>query len=248
MPDPTPPPMTAPPTRRALSAYMLGEVGFDALQALQRRLVYEVGGGPGGVVVVCTHPPGITVGREGSWRHVRLGPVELTARGWPVRWVARGGGVMLHVPGQVGVYPILPLADLGLTPARYVRELCETLVVVLGRVGVSASVDDPPGVLVGRRRVAHVGVAVRNGVSSFGAVLNVTPDLKLFRGVSCDGRPEPMTSADREASTRVRPAAIRQLVVDEVARRFGYDRVSVFHTHPALALEPTPHAPIAARR
>ena len=57
-----------------------------------------------------------------------------------------------------------------------------------------------------------------------------------------------MTSAGREAPAPVRPAGVRQLVIDEVARRFGFARVSVFHTRPALAAGPTPHAAVAARR
>ena len=251
MPAPPQPPTPRPgPTGRRLGIYLLGELPFEALFALQRRLIYDVSGGNGdGVVIVCDHPAGITVGREGSRAHIRLAPEELTARHWPVRWVARGGGVMLHVPGQVAVYPILPLDPLGLTPAGYVRELCAAVAGALAAVGVTATADtEAPGVVVGRRRVAHIGTAVRNGVTAFGAVVNVSPDLELFRGIDCDGRPRPMTSASREAPVPVRPAAVRQRLAEEVARRFGYDHVSVFHTHPPLPAGPTPHAPVAARR
>jgi lipoyl(octanoyl) transferase len=233
-----------------LGVYLLGGLDFDSFLALQRRLIYDVSGGSGdGAVVVCDLPPGITVGRAGSRLHIRFNPDELVARGWPVRWVARGGGVMLHAPGQVSVAPILPLSVLGLTPAGYVRELCRAVAAALGHFDISAVEDDrTPGVVVGRRRVAHVGVAVRHGVTAFGAVVNVCPDLEPFRGLDCDGDPHPMTSVNREAPLPARPAAVRQLLTDEVARRFGYDRVSVFHSHPALAAGPTRHAPVAAGR
>jgi lipoate-protein ligase B len=156
---------------------------------------------------------------------------------------------MLHVPGQVAVYPVLPLAHLRLTPAGYVRELCDAVAGSLITVGVTAArVTAPPGVVVGRRRVASVGVAIRNGVTSFGAVVNVNPDLETFRGIDCDGDGRPMTSVGREAPVRVRLPAVRQLLIDELARRFGYDRVSVFHTHPALTAGTTNHAPVAVRR
>ena len=42
------------------------------------------------------------------------GPAELAARCWPVRWVNRGGGCVLHLPGQLAIYPILALDRLGL--------------------------------------------------------------------------------------------------------------------------------------
>ena len=111
---------------RTLSAYLLGTLEFDELLAFQRRLVYEIGGEPSAAaLLLCDHPPGITIGREGSRTHVRPNPEELHARGWPVRWVSRGGGVMLHMPGQVACYPIIPLDTLKLTAAAYILELQE---------------------------------------------------------------------------------------------------------------------------
>jgi lipoyl(octanoyl) transferase len=239
-----------PSSGQPLTAFLLGEVPFDSLYALQRRLIYDVSGGRGeGAVIVCDHPSGISVGREGSRLHIRLSPEDRVAREWPVRWVARGGGVMLHVPGQVAVYPILPLSDLGLTPQGYIHELAAAVTEGLAGVGVHANVaNNPPGVSVGRRRIAHVGVAVRNGVTSFGAVVNVAPDLEFFRGIDCDGCPHPMTSAYRESAVTVRVPAVRQLLTDAVARRFGFGRVSVLHTHPAVPAGRPTHAAIAAGR
>jgi lipoyl(octanoyl) transferase len=229
---------------RALRAYLLGTVGFDGLLALQRRLVYDVSGDrTTAALIVCDHPPGITIGREGSRLHVRLSPEELAAREWGVRWVARGGGVMLHAPGQVAAYPLLPLDESGLTPAAFARRLSEVAAEVASGFGVPAAVPpDRPGVRVGDRAIAHVGLAVRNWVGSFGLVLNVNPDLELFRGVWCDGDPAPMTSLLRESPHRVRVQAVRQQLVERIAARFGYDRVSVFHTHPAVPAGPPSHA------
>lgn len=229
---------------RALSAYLLGTLGFDALLAFQRRLVFDAGGDRGnGSLVLCDHPPGITVGREGSRSHIRPSPEELHARGWPVRWVSRGGGVMLHLPGQVACYPVLPLDTLGFTPAGYVRELELVAVRLLAEYGVSGEPDaEHPGVRVNGRRVAHVGVAVRDDVTCFGLVVNADPDLEPFRDVRCDGDPRPMTSLARESDLRVRATGVRQRLLELVAARFGFDRVSVFHTHPGVLPRPTRHA------
>jgi lipoyl(octanoyl) transferase len=188
-----------------------------------------------GAVVLCDHPPGITIGREGSRVHVRPSPEELTSRGWPVRWVSRGGGAMLHLPGQVACYPVLALDRLGRTPGRYLHDLQAIVVDLLRGLGVPAEADpDRPGVRVHGRRIAHVGAAVRNWVSCFGIVLNVHPDLEPFYDVLCDGDPLPMTSVQRETPARVRVAAIRQQLAELVAARFGFDRLSVFHAHPGL--------------
>ncbi len=232
----------APP--RPLVAYLLGGLTFDALLALQRRLVYDTAGDrDSAALVLCDHPTGVTVGREGSAAHVRPTPNELAARGWPVNWVARGGGAMLHLPGQVACYPVFPLDALNLTVGRYLSELQAVACDLCGEFGVAA-VPDPerPGVRANDRRVAHVGVAVRNWVSSFGLIVNVTPDLAPFRDVRCDGDPVPMTSLARESALRVRVAGVRQRLVELIAARFGFDRVSVFHNHPTALPRPTRHA------
>jgi lipoyl(octanoyl) transferase len=236
--------------RPALHAYLLGRLDFDALLALQRRLAYDVSGDTGaGAVVVCDHPPGITVGREGSRAHIRPEPEELTARGWPVRWVARGGGVLLHLPGQVACYPVLPLDHLNLTPAAYVAELQALVVELLAEYDLRAEPDPvAPGVKVNGRRIAHVGAAVRGGVTAFGLVLNADPDLEPFRAVHCDGDPLPMTSVQRETPSRVRISSVRQRLVEAVAARFGFARVSLFHTHPGLAPRPASHATATGTR
>ncbi len=235
-PDFTPP--------RPLAAYLLGGLEFDALLALQRRLVYDVGGDRDtAALVLCDHPTGITVGREGSASHIRPNPDELHARGWPVNWVARGGGAVLHVAGQVACYPIFPLDTLNLTVGRYVAELQAVACDLCREFGVEATPDaERPGVRANGRRVVHVGIAVRSWVSSFGLIVNVNPDLAPFRAVRCDGDLLPMTSLARESILRVRVPAVRQRLVELIAARFGFDRVSVFHNHPAALPRPTRHA------
>lgn len=226
-------------------AYLLGRLGFDEWLALQRKLVYEAGcDRTHGTVVVCEHPPGITIGREGSRLHIRPGPAEWEARGWPVRWVARGGGVLLHAPGQVACYPILPLDSLGLTPAGYVtclQAVASALLADFGLVGIPD--PDRPGVRVRGRRVVHIGVAVRDRISCFGLVVNVDPDLEPFRNVHCDGDSLPMTSLARESAYRVRVSGVRQRLLDHLAAQFGLGRVSVFHSLPGWSLPPLRHAP-----
>lgn len=220
----------------ALRVYLLGSLPYDSFLAFQRRLVYEVSGDPElASLVVCEHPPIITIGREGSRRHVRLAPEELASREWRQRYVARGGGTLLSVPGQVCLYPILPLAALRLNPAQYLSDLLECVAGVVREHGVAATIDpERPGLYVRDRRIAHAGIAVRSGVTAFGVVLNVCPDLELFERIDCDGDPRPMTSLERECPTRVRPAGLRVELANAVAARFGYSRQSVFHSHNIL--------------
>src|SRR5207253_2503269 len=111
-------------TGPVLQVYLLGTVDFEEMLRVQRRLVYDVAGDRDrAVLILCEHPPGISVGREGSREHIRCGPAELAARRWPVRWVNRGGGCLLHLPGQLAIYPIVALDRLGLGLQAYLDHL-----------------------------------------------------------------------------------------------------------------------------
>jgi lipoyl(octanoyl) transferase len=221
----------------SLQVYLLGTVDFEAMLQFQRRLVYEVSGDrTRAALVLCDHAPLISVGREGSREHIGFEPHELDARELSVRWVNRGGGCLLHAPGQLAVYPILPLDRLGLKLKEYLDRLHDTLSDVVAGLSLAAGQrDDHAGIWVHGRMVAHVGVAVRQSVSYFGAAINVHPDMEPFRRVLIAGPGEPpMTSLARESRDRVRDGTVRQRVVESFARQFGFQRVSLFHSHPAL--------------
>jgi lipoyl(octanoyl) transferase len=231
--DPPTPPATAA-GDPVLQVYLLGTVDFDAALALQRRLAYEVAGDrTRAALILCEHPPLITVGRQGSHAHILCEPDELRARQWPVRWVNRGGGCLLHTPGQLAVYPILPLDRLGLSLPAYLDRLHATLVAVAADCSVAAGVRaDEPGLWAGTRLLAAVGIAVRDWVTYYGAVFNVNPALRQYRLVRCgDG---PMTSLERERRGPVRPALVRERLVEHFAARFPLGRTVLFSDHPSL--------------
>ena len=83
--------------------------------------MYEAGGQDDGriTVLLCEHPALISVGRTGSRGHIRLTNEQLRMRQLEVRWVSRGGGCVLHGPGQIAVYPIVPLRWHGWTVGDY---------------------------------------------------------------------------------------------------------------------------------
>jgi lipoyl(octanoyl) transferase len=225
------------PNGRALQVYLLGSVEFGAALDLQRLLAYQIAGDRAqAALILCEHPTLITIGRQGSGTHVELEHEELRVRGWRMRWVNRGGGTLLHLPGQMAIYPILPLDRLQLGIEQYVRGLVSVLSAVLDDFSVrSDGVNGAAGVHVGGRLIAHCGFAVRDWVTYFGAVLNVNPDLELFRRVRC-GVPAgaTMTSIERERRGRLRDGHVRERVIEHFAAQFQFDRTSLFFHHPAL--------------
>jgi lipoyl(octanoyl) transferase len=230
---PTPP--TAAAGATVLQVYLLGAVDFEAALTLQRRLVYEVAGDRSrAALILCEHPPLITVGRQGSRAHILCEPDELRARQWQVRWVNRGGGCLLHTPGQLALYPILALDQLGLSIPAYLDRLHGALQAVAADCSVAVSTPaGKPGLWAGPRLLGGVGIAVRDWVTYYGAALNVNPALTPFRLVRCGGE-GPMTSLERERRGPVRPALVRERLVEHFTTRFPFARTTFFSDHPSL--------------
>ncbi|MGH7174381.1 MAG: lipoyl(octanoyl) transferase LipB [Gemmataceae bacterium] len=221
----------------ALRVYLLGVVEFEAALTLQRTLAFEAAGArDSAAVVLCEHPPIVTVGRDGSPADIRCDFEELRARRWPLRWVNRGGRTLLHLPGQLAIYPILPLDWRGLGLADYLERLQRILVAVLDDFSVQAVTrSEQPGVWVGQRLLAGVGVAVCDWVAYYGAYLNVNPDLLPFRIVRTGAKEhEPMTSLVRERRGPVRPALVRQRLLEHFLAAFPFERTALFSHHPCL--------------
>jgi lipoyl(octanoyl) transferase len=224
-----------------LSAYLLGLVSFDELLRLQRRLHYDVTERRDqAAVVLCEHAPLISVGRHGSAHHIHIDPEELVCRGWPVRWVQRGGGCWLHLPGQLALYLIAPLDGMRLGIADFLARLSRAVCGVLDDFSVRGQdLSGRGGVVAGGRLVAGLGVAVRDWVTKFGACLNIHPDLEAYRRVRSYPLPEqPMTSLERERRGPVRAALVRQRLLEHLVRAFGFSRLSLFTDHAALAGTP----------
>jgi len=221
----------------ALQAYLLGSVPFEAVLAFQRRLVYDVAGNRSqGALVLCEHPPLITVGRQGSRRHLLCEPEELRARQWRVRWVNRGGGCILHTPGQLAMYAILALDRFGLGVQAYIDRFQGVIIDVLRDFGIHAgSRPGKPGLWVGPRLLAATGIAVRDWVTYYGAYLNINPELQPFRLVACAGPgAEGMTSMARERRAPLRPAMVRERLLEYFGREFEFTRTSLFSDAPGL--------------
>jgi lipoyl(octanoyl) transferase len=237
---------------QTLQVYLLGSVEYEAFLRLQRRLQFDIAGDrTQAALIICEHPPLITVGRQGSRRHIRLENEELRLRRLGVRWVNRGGGCVLHGPGQLTMAPILPLDHFSCGVNEFLQRLGDTVRDLLADFSVPAEARaHDGGVWTGDRLLAALGVSVRDWISGYGAYINIHPALDLHRFVTtCETEQLPMTSLERERRGPVRPALVRERLIEHFRTRFGFARVALFSDHPVLhAPKPVAHASASAAR
>ncbi len=234
--------MTKSTSNPPLEVYMLGLVDFDDAQLLQRRLVYERGERAGGALVLCEHPPVISVGRQGSRSHIQADDDELHAHGVKVRWVNRGGGCVLHLPGQLVVYAVLPLNELEIGLAEYLEGLKQVAIDVLTEFDLGRSAHTKAGsILLGDQRVGTIGVAVRRWIAYHGMTLNVGPFLSPFQWIEEPSPLDEATGVTSMEARRQRPASmarVRETVIRRLEAVFGLERHVIFTGHPLLRRPP----------
>ncbi len=227
---------------RALEAHLLGQIDFDRALALQQRLVYEAGGRRDQTIslLVCEHPPLITIGRSGSRAQVLADRPELVSRQIEVRFVNRGGGAWLHGPGQLAIYPIVPLERLGWTVGDYLRRLSAGLAATLADMGLRQPQQVDLGGIWGRTgQLAAIGVAVKNWTTYYGAILNVAPQAAFQRLVETDqAGSAPLSTLVIERQQAVKITSVRTALAVRLAETLDADRHHVFAGHPLL--EPIP--------
>jgi lipoyl(octanoyl) transferase len=223
----------------AIETFLLGQIDFHTVLALQHRLVFESGGRADGQIalLLCEHPPLITVGRTGSRAHIRLSPRELESRQLSVSWVNRGGGCILHAPGQLAVYPIMPLDWHRMSVGEYLARLESAIVATLADLGIAGQTRAGSHGVWGRSgQLATIGVAVKNWTTYFGAYVNVDPAMQSFRAIDSDpdgGAPASSLAAERRQPIKM--TAVRAAIVPHLARALSCERYHLYTGHPLVA-------------
>ncbi|MFO0937015.1 MAG: hypothetical protein U0798_10930 [Gemmataceae bacterium] len=206
--------MIRPPSDGRAHSPQLVSLSHERLAGIFRRETYLVSGDPSlARVLICEHPFSVTVGRHGSVSEVRHFPHEA------VHYVGRGGQAFPHGPGQVALYPIFPLDAWSMTASDHVARLLRIAQTIARQYDVPTTISgDEARVYAGSRCLAAVGVAVHRGVSSYGLILNVNPDLELLSIVRMNERP--MTSLVRESPIRVPDAAVPVAMIHAITRLY----------------------------
>lgn len=159
---------------------------LDYAAALERMRAFTAGRGPDtpDEIWLLEHAPVYTLGVRVRQRALR------PANEIPVVPTDRGGDVTYHGPGQPVLYPLLDLARRGLGIHALVRLLEQAVIDMLADLGLAAQRrPGAPGVYVGGRKIAALGLRVRGGRSYHGLAFNARMDLTPFHAIDPCGYP-----------------------------------------------------------
>jgi len=198
-----------------MNAYLLdfGRMDYGKALGLQKELASMRAKGeiPDALILV-EHDHVITLGRKTT-------PANFKPQDIPVFEVERGGDATYHGPGQLVGYPIVLLTDHDVR--RHVRNMEEAIIQTARAFGIeSERLEGHPGIWVGGKKLASIGVAVTDWVTYHGFALNVNTDLSYFEYIRpCGLDPSTMTSMQRIKG--------EPLPFDEVKARFAREYSTV---------------------
>lgn len=161
-------------------------------QRILRRAISEQGADE--CVAILSHSPVITVGRRpvpGA-----PSPTQLAERGIGFSRSERGGLATYHGPGQMMAYALVDVHKRRIKVRCFIQALEEASIRFLANKSVGADRKaGAPGIWVGDKKIAAVGVHFSRGVSMHGVAMNLSPDLSAFQLISpCGFSPNSVTS------------------------------------------------------
>ena len=110
--------------------------------------------------------------------------VRLPQNNIPVVLVDRGGKITYHGLGQVIIYLLIDLKRRHLNVRQLVNIMEASIIELLAQHGITASAkSDAPGVYVGAKKIASLGLRLKNNCCYHGLSLNVAMDLTPFAAI-----------------------------------------------------------------
>lgn len=207
---------------------------LEALELQREAAVRRISGAlDSDLLVLCEHPPVVTLGRGTKPAHLLSTPDLLAAQGVELHDVERGGDVTVHEPGQLVGYLVLDLKRHRKDLHWFLRQVEQGLIDALGGLGVMAQRREKlTGVWAEERKLASIGVHARDWVTWHGFALNVHNDLATFvHTVPCGIAGVTMTSVARECAARSAAvpdmADVQRAVAHGIAAAFSLDPVTI---------------------
>ena len=198
-----------------------GLVDYEEGYLRQKGYVQKVIDGSADHLILCEHPPVLTLGRMTNPESLLYQRRDIEDRGVKIINVDRGGDVTLHAPGQLVVYPVFNLNNFGRDLKSYMEKLEEVAVDLLRNFGILAiSLSGKRGVFVGEDKIISIGVGVRKWVTYHGLGINVNTDLSLFNLIKPCGLNVRMTSMQKLKNHTVSMKEVKDMTVILFQERF----------------------------
>ena len=161
------------------------------------------------------HNAVFTLGTAADPSHV-LNPGNI-----PIVQTDRGGEVTFHGPGQLVIYFLLDIKTKKIGPKALVANLQNLIQNILQHYSIESSfVEGAPGVYVGEKKIASIGLRISKGRTYHGISLNVDMDLEPFSRINPCGHEGLEVTQISHFDSNVTMEGVESIATEELKKLF----------------------------
>lgn len=183
-------------------------------------------------ILFCEHRHVYTLGKSGNRQNLLIAEHVCKSKNIDFFPINRGGDITYHGPGQLVVYPIIDLEELGVGIKTYISMIEDVVIEVLNTYGIKGEKDEKAmGVWIDKdnptkaRKICAIGVRASRFVTMHGLALNINTDLSYFSYINpCGFTDKAVTSMQQELGKWIDLEEVSKRMKDAFEKIFDIKR------------------------
>lgn len=175
-------------------------------------------------LIVCEHPNVYTLGKSAEKINLLLDKQQLKDKSVDVYDIERGGDITYHGPGQLVIYPIFDLEQIGIGVKQFVFQIEQAIINTLSKINIQSSrIEGRIGIWLGEntpneRKIAAIGIKCSRHITMHGLAFNIFPDLNFFNYIiPCGIKDKSVTSVENEIGRIKTYVEIKNILLSEIS-------------------------------
>ena len=205
----------------SLNIIDLGLTEYQRALEIQKTLVKDrLDNSIPDTLLLVEHPHVVTLGKQTS-------PNDVLNNSIPIVKIDRGGSATYHGPGQLIGYIIMDLRSKGISVPILISKIHEIIILTLDELDIKAKrKKNDTGVWIDQKKIASIGLSVRNWITYHGFSLNVNTDLERFNTIRpCGYDSQVMTSVNSIKRKEYSKEVIETKIIRNFSNVFGYNKI-----------------------
>ena len=205
----------------SLNILDLGLTEYQRALEIQKTLVKErLDNSTSDTLLLLEHPHVVTLGKQTN-------PNDVLNNSIPIVKIDRGGSATYHGPGQLIGYIIMDLRNKGISVPILISKIHEIIILTLDELDIKAKrKKNDTGVWINQKKIASIGLSVRNWITYHGFSLNVNTDLERFNTIRpCGYDSQVMTSVNSIKRKEYSKEVIQTKIIRNFSNVFGYNKI-----------------------
>ena len=205
----------------SLNIIDLGLTEYQRALEIQKTLVKErLDNSTPDTLLLVEHPHVVTLGKQTS-------PNDVLNNSIPIVKIDRGGSATYHGPGQLIGYIIMDLRSKGISVPILISKIHEIIILTLDELDIKAKrKKNDTGVWIDQKKIASIGLSVRNWITYHGFSLNVNTDLERFNTIRpCGYDSQVMTSVNSIKKKEYSKEVIQTKIIRNFSNVFEYNKI-----------------------